>query len=298
MNVIYKGKDITDSVEVSYCIHDQYAEDHADTLTIQFQDRDKLWDQWSPKIDDTIQVREGNADTGKLYVRQVSPLPGFYEIRASSMPLPMKNVMTRSWEEITKLQLLDTIASDAGISVKTYGVKDSKWKYLKQERESDVNLLMRLSDLEGDSFLFYDNTLVYYNIRYMESLSTDKTIDVPADGNYKYFVEPAYCSLTLTNGASRATATDDGAIKFERQLKLNILSPALEKSYAKNYLKKLNRKINHGSFYTQPVTDGYAAGSVAKIRTDGASSFNEKIFITHVRNDFLNQKTKIFFRKV
>ena len=105
MNVIYEGKDITDSVEVSYCIHDQYAEDHADTLTIQFQDRDKLWDQWNPKIDDTIQVREGNADTGKLYVRQVSPLPGFYEIRASSMPLSMKNVMARSWEEITKLQL-------------------------------------------------------------------------------------------------------------------------------------------------------------------------------------------------
>ena len=62
LKVEYKGVDITGSIEVERCWLDQYAEEHGDTIKIVFRDIKRLWDIWSPEIDDEIDYSTDDDD--------------------------------------------------------------------------------------------------------------------------------------------------------------------------------------------------------------------------------------------
>lgn len=298
VTVYYKGVDITSYVDIEQCIHDMYAERHGDTLLIKFSDKSKLWDKWGPTNEDKIKVTSGNATTGTMYVKKIEPMAGYYQLRASSLPASTDVVESESWDQITKLQLAKDLANKHGLTLKTYGVTDRKFYYLRQSSKRDLDFLEDLCVMEGDAFLVFDECLILYNESYMEGLTPAATIALTGDNEFSYEKELLYSGCTVTNGTYTYTYlyTDSYGYVPEVEIPYYIASTGDAERYAKNLYKFKNKNKKSGYFYTKPVTEAFAAGSLVKITTEAASSFDGTVFITHLRNDFTLGKSKIFFR--
>ena len=68
IDVIYKGKNISEEVSIIDCYHDMYAEQRTDTLHITFDDSEHIWDSWGVKTNDEISVEYGAIKTGTMFV--------------------------------------------------------------------------------------------------------------------------------------------------------------------------------------------------------------------------------------
>ncbi len=130
LSVKYQGAEIYDKVSVARCWHDMSAWGALDELTITFGDTDNLWDGWAPKDDDVIEVSDGAARTGKMYVRDVAPRSSAMDIRAYPVPHAMREAKCRSWESIRLHQLIAQVAQEAGMSYETYGLANSLYAYV------------------------------------------------------------------------------------------------------------------------------------------------------------------------
>ena len=296
MTVEYKGVDITDSVDVSSCVIDSYAEEHGDTMTIEFNDVSSLWDLWSPTEDDLIRVYKNNVDSGAMYVREMTPGAGKYKIRASALPLSARSQRSQGWEKITKLQLAKDIADRHGLVLKTYGVTDRKFYYLRQVAQNDFNYFEDLCVIEGDAFIVYDGNLILYNVEYLESVAPVQQVSLDETNEYEYTRQTKYAGCLIRN-ASTSYTYKPGTTDYiaERKINAYIASAGDAERYAKNMYRYLNRLKESGYFYIG-LADGYSAGSVMSISTKNASSFDGNIFIYHIRHDLVNNKSKVFFR--
>lgn len=296
LKVEYKGVDITGSIEVERCWLDQYAEEHGDTIKIVFRDIKRLWDIWSPEIDDEMRISDDHADSGVQFVRGLYPSAGKYEITACSIPLSAEFKRSAGWQQVTKLQLAKDIADRHGLALKTYGITDHKFSYLRQETESDLFFFQKLCNLEGDSFIIYDKELVLYNNEYLEGIEPTKTLTVKAENKPEYLNEKTITALTIKNGSVEYTVGTDMSRTKLINLPIYIDSPGTAERYAKNLFRFITRKQKTGVFYASPIAEGFTAGSVININAEDAKSFSGKVFMYHVRHDLRQNKTKIFYR--
>lgn len=296
MVVEYKGVDITASVDVDKCWIDQYAEEHGDTIQIRFRDTKRLWDAWAPAVGDQIRVYSDHADSGVQYIRSLSPSAGRYEIKAGAIPVSADATRNAGWQQVTKMQLAKDIAKRHGLKFKGFGLTDHKFLYLKQENETDLAFLQRICLLEGDSFLVYSGELVLYNEAYMEGKAPAQTVSLTADNNPEYFNEVPYTSVEIRNGATAYIYGSDAIRRKSVTLDTYIDSKGTAERYAKNVFHHANKMAKRGTFYASPIAEGFTAGSVLNLKTEGAASFNGSAFIYHVRHDLAGNKTKVFFR--
>ena len=58
-----------------------------------------------------------------------------------------------------------------------------------------------------------------------------------------------------------------------------------------------NRNARAGYFYGE-IETGYAPGSVTNIENERAPSWDGKVFIEHIRNDYGKGFAKVFFRRL
>ena len=110
LKVLYKGTDITDAISVNTCIHDMFASSTADTLLLIFNDSNERWDGWAADKEEIIEVVNGVAKTGKMYIDSLIPENGTYTLRASSIPPTADQKNNKSWENVKFLQLAKEIA--------------------------------------------------------------------------------------------------------------------------------------------------------------------------------------------
>ena len=294
----YKDADITSSVSIVQLIHDMYAEEHGDTVMIKFSNSGKLWDKWSPKAGDTLEVESGNAKTGVMYVNSTEPMTGYYTIRASSLPASTEVEESESWEKITKLQLAKDFANKHGLTLKTYGITDRRFEFLRQSSQRDLEFFENLCVLEGDAFLIYDGCMILYNEEQMEKSSPTGTIVVTGENKFHYEEEMLYSGCKIKNGSKSFTYLQDTSYGYvaEKTVPIYIGSDADAERYAKGVLRYLNKKKKTGYFYSSPIAQDFAAGSVINLKNDAAGSYDGAGFIYHIRNDYTNGKSKIFFR--
>lgn len=299
IQITYNGVDITDSVSVNRCYHDMYAGGQSDTLHLRVNDVSNLWDAWAPAAGDEIRIDYGTISTGTMFVSEAIPQNGIYSITAQSAPRSGFDRQNKAWQKVRLLQIGAEIAKRNGLSFRSYGVEDRLYSYLSQA-EGDFHFLARMARLEGCAILVYDRKLVMYDEREMEAQEPTETLEVTIDGDYKYqdrraalfgscVVESGMYSgkFSVDNGSSRvlmpeimpATGSDDEASRF-----------------AKNLLRHANKGCR-GGFVRSLILPGYAPASTVELSNARAPSWDGRVFIEHIRNDYGRGKSKIFFRK-
>ena len=299
IQVTYNGVDITGKVSVNRCWHDMYAADRSDTLQIRLNDADILWDQWAPAVGDEIRVDYGAVSTGTMFVSRVIPQNGTFDILAQSAPTSGFDLQNKAWQKVKLLQIGEEIAKRNGLSFVSYGVEDRLYSYILQTNESDFAFLSRRARLEGCAFLIYNKTLVLYSERYMEAVTPTETLEVAADGDYKYQDRRFYLygTCVVETGMYAGTFTANSGGRTYRLSHIGTVGSNQEAArFAKNLLRHVNKDCYSG-FVRTHILPGYAAASTITLSNKRAPSWNGPVFIDHIRNDYGKEKSKIFFRR-
>lgn len=300
LKILYNDKDITDDISVSSCIHDMFACSQADTLCIKFNDSKKLWDGWKPSKEDVISVSYGIAKTGAMYIDSVVPENGLMTLRASSIPPTAMNKTDKSWENVHLLQLAKEIASRHGLSFESYDVSDKIYDYVRQPNIPDFEFLQQRCNLEGLAFVVYDKKLVLYDEEKLETAKPIKEVEITADNDFSYTdsSQKGYGQVIVSNGNLTGNfESKNGLTNALTQTISTVISGQAEADrFAKGLLRQANKNLTKGVFKV-PLMREFSAGSVMEIVTAGADTWNGTGFVSHLRQDYINSTSKVFFRK-
>ena len=300
LKVLYNGVNITDSISINQCVHDMFACSQADTLLMKFNDVNKVWDSWKAKNENLIEIVCGIAKSGKMYIDSCDPENGLYELRASSIPPDAKEPHTKSWEDVKLLQLGKEIADRHNLGFESYGVEDRLYSYVRQENESDYEFLQKRCDLESLAFVVYNQKLILYSEEYLESQDAAKELEIAEDADFKYSDDSrkGLSAMTIKNGNITGTyKSTNGLTRTDERTVQTYLSGTDEANrFAKGLLRQENKNLATG-YLKDALMREFSAGSVLGIKTQGASSWNGKVLVSHIRQDYVNSATKLFFRK-
>lgn len=299
LTIEYKGKDITEDISVNQCVHDMYAEKKADALLLRVNDVSGLWDEWQPQPGDEIKATYGAMTTGKVYVTECKPINGLYTLKATAAPIGYHTKNNKAWQRVRLLQIGQEIATRHGLAFKSYNVVDHIYNYILQENMDDFTFLSKRCVLEGCALIVQDGTLIMYNQCAMEQ-QNGKTLNLSTDATFEFRDQSAACygacelecgafagAFNANNGSKHVLRTDE---------KIYAGSAAEVARFAKNLLRDANKELQRGFMYGQILT-GYAAGSCALLNNEKAHAWDGPVFLTHVRNDYVNCRMKVFFRK-
>ena len=300
IQITFKGVDITTSVSINRCYHDMYAAGRSDTLNLRVNDVDNLWDKWAPAVGDEIKVDYGSIGTGTMFVTSATPKNGQYDITAQSAPATGFEARDKAWQKVRLLQIGSEIAARNGLSFTSYGVTDQLYAYILQQNEGDFRFLHRRAKLEGCAFLVYDKNLILYDEAYMESQAASETLDVTVDADYSYSDNRSelYGSCLIENGLYTGTfsAGNNASRILKPAADFYVGSNAEAARYAKGLLRAANKSWFSGYVRTRIMT-GYAAASTVTLSNARAPSWDGTVFLDHIRNDYGNGKSKVFFRR-
>lgn len=298
MKIIYKGTDISDSVAITQCVHDMYAAEKSDVLRIQINNESKKWDKWNPQREDEIQIIADDVDTGVMYVASLSYEDRILNMTAKSVPQSMLNPNTKTWEDITFKRIVKDIAQAHGLELKEYYVANHKYKYLNQKNESDASFLNRRCRLEGCAFLVFNKTLIVYNVAKLEAVSPLKDFDLKDNESFKLKTDMAYDSYKFQSGNITGFYSRGPGAACVSDINFFVASQSEANRFAKNLLRYENQMKSRGHKEIAGIEKGISAGTVINLKTDQAASWNDAAFVYRIRNDYIKNTSKIFFRKV
>lgn len=304
LEIIYNGVDIAPRVSVSALYYDSYAESRADELQITFNDPSEQWDGWQPKNGVEIRVKCGKLDTGVMFIHSVTPANDDFILKAFSIPQAAHNKKSKSWQKVYLQTLAQEVATRAGLAFETHGITD-KWiiNYVIQKADqSDFNFLEQRAKLEGCAFLVYNKKLVLYSERAIEATAPKKTIKLLKNADFKYSnsADARAKALTVINGSFTGayiagTVTDTEQVERVK-VDFAITDAAEANRIARALLRAKNKNSATGVFEKGQQLD-LAAGSVIKLQTQAAKSWNGPAFVYHIRHNLLKRRSKIWIRK-
>ena len=299
--VFYKGKDIYPDISVKSCELDMHAESQADSLVLRFNDPKHLWDSWSPEQESTIEVMEGAARSGKMFIYDLKPENGTYTLKAFSIPPTSKNRTSKSWEKVHFKQLCKEIAGRHGLNYEEHGVTDQVYDYVVQNNLPDFVFLEQRCKLEGCSFLVFNGKLVIYGEQKLEGMSPQKLLKLNTDAKFTYEDNTAksYKAGEVVNGTRTGyyeAESEAGSRILHKNINIQMASSAEANRFAKNLLRLENKNQKTGVIEWD-IQREIAPGSMIQLKTIGAKSWDGYAFVKRVRHDFLKEKSKIFIRK-
>lgn len=301
MQIFYQGKDIYPLISVKACEHDMHAESQADSLILRFNDTNRIWDSWNVEQESTIEVMEGAARTGKMYIYDLKPENGVYTLKAFSIPPTSKNRTSKSWEKVHFRQLCKEIAERHGLSYEEHGVTDKIYEYVAQNNLPDFVFLDQRCKLEGCSFLVFNGKLVVYGEQKLEATSPQKLLQLSTDAKFTYSdnTSKSYKSAEVVNGTRTgvySASTESGSRVLHKNITIPMTSDAEANRFAKNLLRLENKNQQTGVI-EQDIQRELAPGSMIQLKTVGAKNWDGYAFVSRVRHDYLAEKSKIFVRK-
>lgn len=300
MNIYYNGVDIYRDISLNYCVHEMYAEKQADSLVLRFNDPNGVWSEWEPAEGDEIQVKEGYANTGIMYVHRMTPENGFFTIRALSIPLSAKTKNSNSWEGVRLLQLGEQIAEAHGLAFDSYGVTDQVYPYLAQDNEGDLAFLSRLAMLEGCQLIVYDGRLILYDEAELEAVPPTGELEVGENGVFAYYNNRSKCYGSCEVNCGSFSGTADAADSYDNVLRpsgIRATSDGEAERFAAGLLRNANKYAYTGRF-TKALQTEFAAASIFELSTTKTSMCNGPVFVYKVRHDYVRNASTIYFRKL
>lgn len=299
IQITYNGVDITDDVSVNRCYHDMYSGGRSDTVHLRVNDSQSLWDAWAPAAGDEIRIDYDSISTGTMFVADTNRRNGLFDIMLQSAPESCFARQNKSWQKVRLLQIGEEIAERNGLSFHSYGVEDRLYSYLVQS-DGDLRFLSRLAQMEGHSVLVYDRKLIMYSETYMEAMEPSEALTVPADGDYKYQDrrDNLFGSCVVESGMYRGEySAANGSTRVLVPDTMPVAGSNEEAGrFAKNLLRAANKECLTG-YVRSEILPGYAPASIVELGNAKSPSWDGRVFISHIRNDYVSGKSKIFFRK-
>ena len=290
MELLYQSVNIYDQVRIRKILLEQYLFGHVDTIKATFDNADDTWTRWGPKVGDTIEVNEKYAKSGLMYVQSIIPENNDITIIAA----PLKRIQEgaeRTWNNISFIQLIKTMAAEIGLTPELYGVEDAQYSQVAQMGESNLTFLNKLCEIEGCGFMVNGGVLRVISLKYLKRLETSPYLFEPTnkrihDLNY-------FTGCEVTDGEIVGKAGDQSGACLYLRTDMPINSIGTANRFAGNMLSMYNLKRKGGTSMVDKMYTELMAGS--KIQISCGYWTEKDVLITRVRYDLFNEKTKIWF---
>ncbi len=292
MAIIYNGVDIEDDVSVNSAVHEMNAGGMADTLDIVFEDEDHLWPKWNPKIGDTITYKDGGTSTGKMYVYDFNLEDNQASIYASNTPPYLKDVYSKTWEEVYLTQILQEVTP----SYQLNGIEDVWYRY-KVCSTKLVSFLNQTAELEGAILTVYDDKVLFVNEHALELQEPRFEVscegaDVKMKDSQSTLFDACIVQSGVYMGSFRAT---DG----ERLYRPNRVIPCSSDAEAYRYAKALLRMANKNKTdirWRGDLIPELSAGVTIDLINEDNPSWGGTKYCYRVRHDYGKRETTIYMR--
>lgn len=290
MNLFYENVDITESVNITRCVHRDVSHWRADSLEIEM-DHAAAWYRWGAKTDDTIRVTHNGYDTGILYLNAVYPERDTFKILATSLPSAARRKAWASFQNKSFSTIVRHLAAECGLEAKLYGISpDLSYPFLLRENEGCASFLDRLCRWEGAVMKAYNGALRVISVEYAQTLDASRKMDITIEQkgvNHRKRENIKFSGLTVSTPFARATAIDLSA-KGNNHPVLSYLpahDTAQAMRFAHGMLLMHNREAEHLS-----ISSSFDAGLTAMIRIDvtGNTDANGKWLVDEVEHDLHN----------
>lgn len=309
---VFEGKDITKDIEnclISFDYTDN-AEDTADDININLDDRDMEWLQWisdsdninikGSKIACSIVKRNYNND-GKdeifecgIFEVDTVNFKGFPKqliLKASSISetSELRTVKcTKAWEAVTLTEIATEIALKSNFVCKYYSAAECYYERVEQQNESDLQFLSRLCKAAMISLKVSNKAIILFEQTMFEKKEAVMTITPNCgiiDYNFNYTTNDAEyskCTVKYTDPKTKKTiqgSYEDKSIKEGKSFSVTdvkVSSKSEANTLAKSKLREKNREGNKISF---TLTGNFSLTAGSNINVAGFFGFNGKYTI-------------------
>jgi hypothetical protein len=124
------------------------------------------------------------------------------------------------------------------------------------------------------------------------------TVDTDKDFTYTNNAQKGYGKITIKNGDLTGTYKSSNKLSKVKDIVISTYISGQEEAdrFAKGILRQENKNLVTGVF-KDAIMREFSAGSIAKLKTTGATTWDGNAFISHIRQDYVKSTSKIFFRK-
>lgn len=333
VDIAFDGTDVTKDIKpyLLNLIYTDDADDLADDLKIEVQDRDGVWlEKWlteaveaaaggrlsiSAAIKPEHWKKDGKLKTGKFELDSVDASGPPAKVTISSASLAFSSDMRQTkkskvWKNYNLSGIASEIAANGGLSCEYKSGTNPHYDRVEQTRQSDIEFLRKLCQEAGISIKVTDGKLVLYDQAEYEAKATVLTIEKGARGGYiKYKLHSgsadtqyAKCRVRYMNpntGTCIEGTAEDGSVSGDQCLEVTakVGSVGEAQTLAKKYLR-LHNKLAKTAAFTLPGDVGLVAG--VTVRLKGWGGWDGKYIVTRATHTVGSggYTTEIRIRKV
>lgn len=293
MQLIYEGKDISNDISVRSAKIFDRAGEKLDCIELEFNNPDNEWSSWKPEKNHQVILEQEGFSSGIMYIHSINQLNGFIKIICLPIQDSSKEKHTKSWEDVTLMEILHEISFKNGLQLKTYGIQNYRYRFVSQVDQSDFLFLHTRCLLEGYVMKVSDNSLVVYDERLMENQSPIliNRVDVLGEYTYKDGAIKVYGSAKL--GDYTYTSPEHTGPVLSIDIPTSSIGEA--ERFSKNKLRAVNKYEKNMQFSIK-FNPGIAAGCAIEMRGFGLA--DNRYYVYAVIQDFANDKTNLMVRTI
>ncbi len=299
MNLLINGIDVIDEVNLLEAVYEDYATASSSRLFMKFDDADNLWQKWQLKRNDEIVIKEGQCNTGKLYIHKATLNRGICNLFVKSIPHIIPPVQNLTFENIKLSKLVKEAAKEFGFDFNIKNMTDQLYTSVSLESETYLKKLKELCVLEGVGIVFYNNTIILFDENKTENMDSTGDLVVDSDDDFSIsdnsIMKYGQCIVENDELTGNFKANNGSSDILYTNLDTPANSIGEANRFAKGLLRAANKKIKIGTVTTDLKTE-FAAGSVVTLTNNQAKTYNGNVFIYKCRHDFIKETSKIFFR--
>lgn len=293
MQLIYEGTDITPFVNITRCVHRDVSHGRADSMELEM-DHAEAWYRWKPQTDDSIRLRHGGFDTGKLYLNTVHPRGNKYVILATSLPAAARRKAWSTYRNETLKSLFEKCAAECGMEAKLFGVDGAvHYPFVLRQNEGCAAFLNRVGEWEGAAVKAFNGAFRAIGVDYAQQFEAAQKIRITTrqDGvTYTRRENTKYSGITISTIHAQASAYDALAIGHNQPLMTHL--PARDGEQAGRWARGL-LLMNNRRAEELTIEAGWNPNMSAMVRVDisGNTDATGRWIVDEAMHDFVNRRT-------
>lgn len=288
--IIYSGVDITSDITLTGCILTDSNGGKQDYCRLSFANGDKIWNEWETQLNDSVQIKHGNSDSGEMFINGIESKSNSFSLMLLSTPTTAKKKKNRVWRKVKLSEVINDVAKSLGFKTQFYGFKDYAYESLSQIKQTDLSFMSELCMREGYNVKIFNRNIIIFSEKTLYAAGAKGTIRPEYCTSYAFYGKNApltavtvkYYDVTRRRFVSY-TARENGINGGEENLILKIDNQAQAQRCATNILSRNNNYVECGTI-TLKSADSYSSGSVISLEDfkghSGEWYINESIFDT------------------
>ncbi|MDA3732391.1 hypothetical protein PBV87_12920 [Niameybacter massiliensis] len=293
MQLIYEGKDIASEVDIQTCkIHDLSGEKF-DSVEIIFNNHKNQWSSWKPEKNQMVLIKHEGFSSGQMYINGMQQLSGCIKMICLPVKTKAKEKHTKSWENVTLMELLNEIANKNALKLKTYNINNYRYHRLTQVEESDFVFISKRCMIEGYVMKITNNSLVVYDEKFMEAQHPIEIHVSDVIGEFRF-----YDGLTKTYSGARIgdyIYLCEDTIGPIINLDIETNSIGESERFAKNGLRSVNKYESIMEFDIK-FNPGIAAGCTVDLNGFGLA--DNKYYVFQCTQNISSNLTSLKLRTI